>query len=90
MIRIATIFALCNAAVAFAADWPHVRGPCYDAHSCETGLVDGWPEAGPPVLWTRELGPGYSAFVVAEGKAFTLFQTTAGMFLIALNPLGHR
>ncbi|MBA4191656.1 MAG: hypothetical protein C0467_27060 [Planctomycetaceae bacterium] len=37
------------------------------------------------MLWTRELGAGYSAFVVAEGRAFTLFQTSAGMFLIAID-----
>jgi len=73
------------AAMAVAADWPHVRGPAYDAHSAETGLAARWPEVGPPVLWTRELGPGYSAFIVADGKAFTLYQTAAGMFLIALN-----
>jgi outer membrane protein assembly factor BamB len=70
---------------AAAADWPHVRGPGYDARSTETGLVNGWGEAGPPVLWTRELGPGYSAFIVAGERAFTLFQTSGGMFLIALD-----
>ncbi|QEL19043.1 outer membrane protein assembly factor BamB family protein [Limnoglobus roseus] len=68
-----------------SADWPHVRGPAYDAISAEKGLADQWPADGPPVLWTRELGPGYSAIVVADGRAFTLFQTTAGMFLIALD-----
>lgn len=71
--------------MASAADWPHVRGPSYDAISHETGLVDHWPEAGPPVLWTRELGAGYSSFVVAEGRAYTLFQSIGGMFLIALD-----
>jgi len=57
----------------------------YDSISQETGLVDHWPEKGPPLLWTRELGPGYSSFIVAEGRAFTLFQTTGGMFLIGLD-----
>jgi outer membrane protein assembly factor BamB len=76
---------IATTAAAAAADWPHVRGPGYDAHALETGLADHWPEAGPPVLWTRELGAGYSAFAVAQGRAFTLFQTSAGMFLIALD-----
>ncbi len=80
-----TRLVLILAALAVAADWPHVRGPVYDAHSIEVGLAERWPESGPPVLWTRELGPGYSAFVIAEGRAFTLYQTSAGMFLIALN-----
>lgn len=82
MLRILVITALVGA---IAADWPHVRGPAYDAHSAETGFVSPWPEAGPPVLWIRELGPGYSAFTIAENRAFTLFQTNAGMFLIALD-----
>ena len=68
-----------------AADWTHVRGPNYDAISSEIGLAETWPTAGPPVLWTRELGPGYSGFVVAGGRAFTLYQTNTGMFLIALD-----
>ena len=32
------------------------------------------------------MGAGYSAFVVADGRAFTLFQTTIGMYLTALDP----
>ena len=83
--RIAFFFCLVFTSVTSAADWPHVRGPSYDAISHETGLADHWPEAGPPVLWTRELGPGYSAIIVAEGRAFTLFQATGGIFLIALD-----
>lgn len=71
--------------LAVGEDWPHVRGPTYDAISSETGLADRWPSIGPPILWTRELGPGYSSLVVARGKAFTLYQTTAGMFVIALD-----
>src|SRR5262245_31765995 len=68
-----------------AADWPHLRGPNYDAASAEVGLADRWPADGPPVLWVRDLGPGYSGFVVANGRAFTLYQTKTGMFLIALD-----
>lgn len=85
MFRSAILLVSIAAAVS-AADRPHVRGPSYDASSPETGLIDRWPAAGPPVLWTRELGPGYSAFTVAEGKAFTLFQKTGGMFLLAVDP----
>lgn len=85
MFRFAFLFCLLSTTVASAADFPCLRGPLHDAISRETGLVDHWPEAGPPILWSRELGPGYSAFIVADGKAFTLFQTTGGMFLTALD-----
>jgi len=46
----------CAASELTAADWPHLRGPNYDAISQQTGLAGAWPEGGPPVVWTRELG----------------------------------
>ena len=68
------------------ADWPHVRGPGYDGSSADTGLADSWPAGGPPVLWERELGQGYSGFVIADGRAFTQFQSRTGQFVVALDP----
>lgn len=68
------------------ADWPHLRGPNYDGISTETGLADTWPEEGPPRLWSRELGEGYSGFIVAEGKVYTQRQTLGGQFLLCLDP----
>src|SRR4051794_33976365 len=68
------------------ADWPHLRGPQYNGLSTETGLADAWPAAGPPLLWTRQLGQGFSGFVVAQGKAFTQRQTPAGQYLLCLDP----
>src|SRR5687768_7603237 len=43
--------------------WRFLRGPTFDGHSPEINLADSWPSEGPPVLWTRELGAGYSGFV---------------------------
>lgn len=65
------------------ADWPHVRGPALDGTAPETGLAEAWPDGGPPVLWARELGTGYSAFAVAGEFAVTLYQTPGGIFLAA-------
>jgi outer membrane protein assembly factor BamB len=74
------------ASPAFAQpEWPHVRGPNYDAVSTETGLVASWPAAGPPVLWTRELGQGYSGFTIATGRVFTQYQTKLAQFVVALD-----
>jgi outer membrane protein assembly factor BamB len=42
-------------------DWPGFLGPRGNGVSAETGLVDRWPEGGPPVLWKKEVGEGYSA-----------------------------
>jgi outer membrane protein assembly factor BamB len=66
-------------------DWPHLRGPNYDAVSTTVRLADAWPPEGPPVLWTRELGQGYSSFVVSHDKAFTQYQTLAGQYVVCLD-----
>ncbi|HEX4644331.1 MAG TPA: PQQ-binding-like beta-propeller repeat protein, partial [Verrucomicrobiae bacterium] len=42
-------------------DWPRFLGPHADGTSAETGLLDKWPKSGPPMLWEKTLGTGYSA-----------------------------
>jgi outer membrane protein assembly factor BamB len=69
------------------ADWPHLRGPAYDGVSLETGLADAWPKDGPPLLWARELGQGYSGFVVVAGKLFTQRQSIGGQYLLCLDAM---
>ncbi|MEX0702496.1 MAG: PQQ-binding-like beta-propeller repeat protein [Planctomycetales bacterium] len=42
-------------------DWPMFLGPHETGVSDETGFADAWPKDGPPVLWTKTIGTGYSA-----------------------------
>lgn len=42
-------------------DWPQFLGLTHDGISRETGLLDAWPENGPPLVWEQEVGTGYSA-----------------------------
>ncbi len=42
-------------------DWPCFLGPRHTGISGETGLLAKWPKDGPPKLWDREVGTGYSA-----------------------------
>ena len=42
-------------------DWPQFLGPRANGTSLETGLLDKWPENGPPILWDKKIGTGYSA-----------------------------
>jgi hypothetical protein len=65
--------------------WPQLRGPRYDGISEETGLADSWPPEGPPVLWAREIGRGYSALTVAGDRAFTQRQTTTDQTVLCLH-----
>lgn len=41
-------------------DWPQFLGPHDTGISDETGLLDSWPDAGPPMLWSKKLGEGYA------------------------------
>ncbi len=42
-------------------DWPHFLGLTHYGISQETGLLEKWPEAGPPLIWEKEVGTGYGA-----------------------------
>lgn len=42
-------------------DWPVFLGPTHDGISQESGVPAKWPADGPPLLWEREVGTGYSA-----------------------------
>lgn len=59
-------------AVNLAADWPQFLGPQRNSTSVETGLLQTWEAKGPPVLWQKEIGEGFSAPVVA-GERLILF-----------------
>lgn len=56
------------AACAFAADWPQFLGPTRNGVYSGNDLAVKWPTTGPPVLWKKEVGQGFSAPVVAEGR----------------------
>ena len=66
-------------------NWPTIRGPGLDGISRDTGIADHWPEQGPPVLWTRELGQGYSSFVAWNDRIATQYQNLRGQFVVCLN-----
>jgi outer membrane protein assembly factor BamB len=51
-----------------ADDWPQWMGPTRDGEYRETGLLDRFPDEGAKILWTTELGGGYSGPAVADGK----------------------
>jgi len=64
--------------------WPFIRGPNFDGRSSEVNLAETWPEAGPPVLWHRPLGEGYSSFTAAGDRVFTQYQALGGQYLVCL------
>lgn len=64
--------------------WPSLRGPTFDGHSREVHIADNWPPEGPPVLWTRELGQGYSAIIAVGDRVYTQGQTLSGQYVYCL------
>src|SRR5262249_54865616 len=48
-----------------AGDWPQFLGPTRNRASADTGPATSSPDKGPPVVWEREVGEGYSAPVVS-------------------------
>lgn len=65
--------------------WPSLRGLNHDGYSPETGLVDGFPPEGPPVLWARRLGAGYSGFAAEGDRVYTQYQVLSGQYVVCLN-----
>ena len=53
-------------------DWPGYRGPHRNGISTEKGWQSQWPAEGPKRLWSAQVGLGYSAVSVADGKAFAM------------------
>jgi outer membrane protein assembly factor BamB len=42
-------------------DWPQFLGPRANGTSSETGLLEKWPVKGPPLIWQKPIGTGYSS-----------------------------
>ncbi len=62
---------------AFAEDlpgqWNQWRGPNRDGISSEKGLLESWPEQGPPVAYSvKGLGKGMASVAIADGKIITM------------------
>lgn len=55
-----------------ASDWPQFLGPTRNGVSPESGLAGSWPKDGPPIVWQRRVGRGWSGPVVA-GNRLILF-----------------
>jgi len=68
-----------------ADPWPQWRGANRDGRSAETGLLQSWPEGGPPLAWqASEIGGGFSSVSVADGRIYTLGDLEDGQYALAL------
>ncbi|WP_419194304.1 PQQ-binding-like beta-propeller repeat protein [Novipirellula herctigrandis] len=53
-------------------NWAQFMGPTRTGKSEEKGLLRKWPENGPPVLWTVNVGDGYAGPAIVGDKVYLL------------------
>src|SRR5436309_728466 len=70
MMRLYPFVAVLLAGSLQAADWPQFLGPTRNGQSSETGLLQTFPKKGPPVLWSQDVGDGFSSPVVFGDQLF--------------------
>ncbi|MCO6436850.1 MAG: PQQ-binding-like beta-propeller repeat protein [Phycisphaerae bacterium] len=56
--------------------WRQWGGTNQDFKASAAGLADNWPESGPPKVWERELGDGYSAILFEDGVLYTMYRAS--------------
>jgi outer membrane protein assembly factor BamB len=71
LLLLLTIF-LCAARPGWAGDWPQFLGPTRDGVYAGADLAAVWPKEGPPVVWRKSIGQGFSGPAVA-GHQLILF-----------------
>lgn len=71
--RLCCLFALSlpvvSASPGVAGEWPQILGPHRNGVADDERLGDSFPAKGPPRVWQKEVGEGFSGIAVADSKA---------------------
>ncbi|MEP7365571.1 MAG: PQQ-binding-like beta-propeller repeat protein [Acidobacteriota bacterium] len=73
-------------AKAVTEEWPCFLGPGHNGFSKETNLIKTFPASGPPLVWERNKGTGYSSASVAGGKLVFLHRMNDREIVECLQP----
>jgi len=65
--------------------WMQWGGPHRNFQTEAAGIKDSWPASGPPVVWQRPLGEGYSSPSVEEGVLYTMYGRPRQEVVLAAN-----
>jgi outer membrane protein assembly factor BamB len=60
-----------------AEDWPQFLGPSRDGRYNASDLADSWPKTGPPVLWKKDIGQGFSSPAVSRDRLILFHRISA-------------
>src|SRR2546425_8564751 len=53
---------------ACSSDWPQFLGPTRNGVYAGADLAESWPKEGPPVVWQKKIGQGFSGPAAAARK----------------------
>lgn len=70
-----------------AQDWPQVLGPGRNGIYAGPPIVPSFPRTGPPLVWKRDVGAGFSGPAVAGTRLFLFHRVNAKETLEALDTL---
>ena len=65
--------------------WAQWGGPNRDFVVANATPLEGWTDDGPALLWSKELGPGYSAIVSDGERVFTMTRRGSDEVVVALS-----
>ena len=68
LLMVLTLTTAALAAAHSGADWPQFLGPNRNGTYSGPAITNAWPKEGPPKIWERKVGQGFSGPVVAAGK----------------------
>jgi len=68
-----------------SAQWTQWGGPDQAFKASASKISSTWPESGPRKIWQRDLGDGYSAILVDEGKLYTMCRADNKEMVVALD-----
>ena len=80
-----TIFLVLVYPASGLAQWTQWGGPQRDFTAPSGALSLDWPESGPPELWSRELGDGFSSILYDLGTLYTMFRRGDQETVVAIN-----
>ncbi|MEO8678796.1 MAG: PQQ-binding-like beta-propeller repeat protein [Vicinamibacterales bacterium] len=70
-----------------AQDWPQILGPARNGIYTGSPLVPSFPRTGPPLLWKRDVGAGFSGPAVAAGRLILFHRVNSKETVEALDAL---
>lgn len=67
------------------SSWPQWGGPRRDFNYKHIKLSEKWPDSGPPVVWQRPLGDGYSGIVAVDSRLYTMYREENDEIVVCLS-----